>query len=68
MSNYKTRLKVEYLQLRSKYKDLCKFIDEPADISEDHLELLKKQEKIMKSYLKILKSRCELLGIDTEEV
>lgn len=68
MGNYKTRLKCEYLQLRSKYIALCKFIREPADINEDHLELLKKQEKVMKSYLKILKSRCELLGIDTDEV
>lgn len=68
MGNFKTRLKVEYLQVRSRYKVLCMFINEPVGISEDHLELLKKQEKVMKSYLKILKSRCELLGIDTEEV
>lgn len=71
MSNIKTKLTVEYTQLKHKYNKLCAFLNDDTQtalIDSKHLQLLTKQKDIMFEYLLVLHDRCMLLGFDPDNV
>ena len=69
MSNIKTKLTVEYTQLKHKYNKLCVFLNDETQtalIDSIHLQLLTNQRDIMKEYIDVLHDRCKLLGFDPD--
>lgn len=68
-TDYKERFKAEYLQTKIRFEKLHKMIIKAEagtlDFSPDcSLDLLKSQEKVMRSYLSILETRAEIEHIE----
>lgn len=68
-TDYKERFKAEYLQTKIRFEKLHKMIIKAEagtlDFSPDcSLDLLKSQEKVMRSYLFILETRAEIEHIE----
>lgn len=63
--DYKERFRAEYHQLKIRYKKLCKFNKAYEDGELEFrpncsLELLRRQERTMEDYLKILEMRAKI--------